>query len=402
MAERFVVTGIGGLCALGVDASAIWEAMKAGTNGVAPLTTLPLDNLKTTHGGEIPVLPETGLAHKALVSMDRVAMLGVIAAGEALRQSGLDVTPSSSHRIGAVMGIGIFGTKAVDDGYRDVFLEGKSRTNVFAVPRIMPSSVAVQVGISYGLRGPVFGVTSACASSNHAFAAALDQLRAGRADAVIAGGAEAPLVFGNMKAWESLRILGKTDCRPFSAERDGLVLGEGAGAAVIETLSHAQARGATILAEIGGVGMTADANDIVAPSVDGPARAIAACLRESGLAPEDVDYINAHGTGTLVNDRVETAAIRQIFGSHADRVSVSSTKAMHAHCLGASGALEMIACVNALAEGVVPPTINYGTPDPECDLDVTPNVARARPLRAAISNAFAFGGANAVVSFKRW
>lgn len=264
----------------------------------------------------------------------------------------------------------------------------------------MPGAPAGQVSMVYGLRGPVFGVTSACASSNHAFASAADQLRLGRADVMIAGGTDAPLVYGVLKGWEALRALARETCRPFSADRDGLVIGEGAGMAVLETWEHAMARGAPILAEFAGAGMSGDATDIVAPTVEGPASAMRACLADAGLAPEEIDYINAHGTGTKANDQIETAAIRRVFGAHADRLSVSSTKSMHAHCMGASGSLEMIACVMAIREGVVPPTANYRERDADCDLDVTPNVAKARSVRTAISNGFAFGGTNAVVAFR--
>ena len=252
----------------------------------------------------------------------------------------------------------------------------------------------------YGLRGPVFGVTSACSSSNHAISSAVDQLKLGRADIMLAGGTDAPLIYGILKGWEALRAAARDTCRPFSADRDGLVLGEGAGMAVLETYEHAVARGAPVLAELAGTGMSGDANDIVAPTVEGPAAAMAACLVDADLAPEDVDYVNAHGTGTKFNDLIETQAIRRAFGKHADSLSVSSTKSMHAHCMGASGALELIACVMAVREGVVPPTANYREKDPDCDLDVTPNVARQRKVRVALSNAFAFGGTNAVIAVK--
>jgi nodulation protein E len=217
---------------------------------------------------------------------------------------------------------------------------------------------------------------------------------------MLAGGTEAPLSWGVLKSWESLRIVSPDTCRPFSADRQGVVLGEGAGMAVLETYEHAKARGATILAELAGVGMSADASDIVAPTIEGPVAAMRACLADAGLNPEDVDYLNAHGTGTKVNDQIETVAIKRVFGEHARKLSISSTKSMHAHCLGAAGAIEMIACVMAMRDGVIPPTANYREPDPECDLDVTPNVARERKVRVAVSNGFAFGGTNAVVAFK--
>jgi len=255
--------------------------------------------------------------------------------------------------------------------------------------------------MSLGLRGPVFGVTSACASANHAIASAVDQIRLGRADVMLAGGSDAPLVWGVLKSWEALRVLSPDTCRPFSADRKGVVLGEGAGMAVLESYEHAAGRGATILAEIAGAGLSADAFDIVAPAVEGPEAAMRACLFDARLNAEDVDYLNAHGTATRANDQIETAAIKRVFRHHAHSMSVSSTKSVHAHCLGAASALEMIACVMAIREGVVPPTANYREPDPDCDLDVTPNEPRERKVRVALSNAFAMGGTNAVVAFKQ-
>ena len=217
---------------------------------------------------------------------------------------------------------------------------------------------------------------------------------------MLAGGTDAPLVYGILKGWEALRALARDTCRPFSADRDGVVIGEGAGMAVLETWEHATARGAPILAELAGVGLSGDASDIVAPTVEGPVAAMRACLADAGLAPEEVDYVNAHGTGTKANDQIETTAIRRTFGKHADNLSISSTKSMHAHCMGAAGSLEMIACVMAIREGLVPPTANYRERDAECDLDVTPNVAKHRPVRVALSNGFAFGGTNSTIAFR--
>jgi nodulation protein E len=399
---RIVITGLGGICGLGTDARTIWEGMREGRCGISELALPYQDEMTTTHGGAVTELPDRGLTHRDLVTMDRFAHLGVLAAGEALAQSGLDLTRGDNTRYGVAMGTGVFGFQSVEDCFRDRFINGKQRPPVFSVPRAMPSSPAVQVSLVHKLRGPVFGITSACASSNHAFASAMDQLRLGRADVMVAGGTDAPLVLGSLKGWESLRILAKTVCRPFSLGRDGLALGDGAAVAVIETLDHAKARGADILAELVGAGMSGDANDIVAPTLEGPVAAMRACLKEAGLNASEVDYINAHGTGTAYNDRMETQAIRTVFGAHVEALSVSSTKSSHAHCLGASGALELIACVNAIRENVVPPTINYLDRDPDCDLDVTPNVARERRVDVAVSNAFAFGGANAVVAVRRF
>ena len=398
--RRVVITGIGGLCAIGVSASEIWESMKAGRSGIGPITTTELYELKVRVGAEIKQLPDRGLDRKRIVTMDRFSHLAVLAAGEALSQAGLTIDDTNTQRVGAIVGTGVCGWEAIEENYRALLLEGKTRAGIFTVPRVMPGAAAGQVSMSYGIRGPVFGVTSACSSANHAFASAVDQLRLGRADVMLAGGSDAPIVWGVMKAWEVLRVLAPETCRPFSADRQGLTLGEGAGMIVLETLEHAQARGATILAEFAGSGLSADASDIVAPTVGGPIAAMRACLADAGLAAEEIDYLNAHGTGTKANDQIETQAIHQVFGKHAASLSVSSTKSMHAHCLGASGALEMIACVQAIRDGVVPPTVGYREADPECDLDVTPNVARHKPVRVTMSNAFAFGGTNAVVAVK--
>lgn len=400
MRSRVVITGLGGICGLGTDVPAIWQAMREGRSAIGEITTVPLHELKVRIGAEVKELPDHGIERRRLVTMDRFSLLAVIAAGEAIRQSGLDLSRANEKRVGSVVGTGIFGAGTLDDNYRGLFLEGRSRADVFSVPRIMPGAPAGQVSMSYGLRGPVFGVTSACSSANHAIAMAADQIRLGRADVMLAGGTDAPLAYGVLKSWEALRALARETCRPFSADRDGLVIGEGAGMAVLETYEHATARNAPILAELAGVGMSGDASDIVAPTVDGPAAAMAACLDDAGLNPEDVDYLNAHGTGTKANDQIETAAIHKVFGNAVNGLSVSSTKSMHAHCMGASGGLEMIACVMAIRDGLVPPTANYREPDPECDLDVTPNVARERSVRVALSNAFAFGGTNAVLAFR--
>ncbi|WP_256752488.1 beta-ketoacyl synthase [Mesorhizobium sp. Mes31] len=400
MHKRVVITGMGGICGLGTNAPAIWNEMRAGRSAIGAISSPQLHDLKVKVGCEIKTLPDHGIDRKQLVSMDRFSLLAVIAAREALRQSGLVADEATTYRMGTVVGVGVCGWEAIEENYRAILIEGRNRAGIFTVPKVMPSAASGQVSINLGLRGPVFGVTSACSSSNHAIASAVDQIRLGRADVMVAGGTDAPLVWGILKGWEALRVLAPDTCRPFSADRQGLSLGEGAGMAVLETYEHAMARGATILAEIAGAGLSADASDIVAPTIEGPTAAMRACLADAGLNPEDVDYLNAHGTGTKANDQIETAAIKRVFGDAAYRLSVSSTKSMHAHCLGASGALEMIACVMAIREGIVPPTANFREADPDCDLDVTPNVARERKVRAAISNGFAFGGTNAVLAFK--
>ncbi|ESZ13584.1 beta-ketoacyl-[acyl-carrier-protein] synthase family protein [Mesorhizobium sp. L48C026A00] len=400
MPKRVVITGIGGLCGLGTNVPAIWDEMRAGRSAIGPIVNSELHDLKIRVGCEIRTLPEHGIDRKQVVSMDRFSLLATIAAREAAQQAGLSLHAANTYRMGSIVGVGVCGWEAIEESYRAILLEGKNRTGIFTVPKVMPGAAAGHVSMNLGLRGPVFGITSACSSSNHAIASAVDQIRLGRADVMLAGGTDAPLVWGILKGWEALRVLAPDTCRPFSADRQGLVLGEGAGMVVLETYEHAMARGATILAEIAGAGLSGDASDIVAPTVEGPEAAMRFCLVDARLNPEDIDYINAHGTGTKANDQIETAAIKRVFGDHAHRLSISSTKSMHAHCLGGSGALELIACVMAIREGIVPPTANFRETDADCDLDITPNVARERKVRAAISNGFAFGGTNAVLAFK--
>lgn len=397
---RIVVTGIGGLCAIGNSAPEIWDSMKSGRCGLGPLS-IDRRDLRINYGGEIAAVDISSIPNRRRLAMARFSTLAVLAAGEALVQSGLDLSSENPTRIGSTIGVGVYGGDAVDENYISIFLDGKTRANPFTVPKAMPSAPAGQVSMEYGFQGPCFGVTSACSSSNHAISCAIDQMILGKADVMVAGGTDTPITYGVLKAWEALRVLARNSCRPFSADRDGLVLADGAGAVVLETFEHAAARGADILAEIAGYGLSADAGDIVAPTLEGPTNAMSACLKNGGISPTEVDYINAHGTATKANDRTETQAIRATFGADADRIAISSTKSMHGHCLGASGAIEVIACVNAIREGVVPPTVGYTTPDPECDLDVTPNQARERSVGIALSNAFAFGGLNAVVGFKR-
>ncbi|MDX9767149.1 MAG: beta-ketoacyl-[acyl-carrier-protein] synthase family protein [Ectothiorhodospiraceae bacterium] len=401
--RRIVVTGLGCISALGHSAADFWSALKVGRSGIRPLRFPEVVDLKVSIGGAIGEPdPRTLIDERRSAMLDRFSVLALIAAEQALDQAGLRTRDDDGARIGCVVGVGIAGWEAIEESYRRLLVEGAKRTNVFTVPKVMPSAAASQISMAHGLRGPVFGVSSACSSSNHAIACAVALLRAGVADVMLAGGTEAPLIFGILKAWDALRVLAPDACRPFDRHRKGLVLSEGAGMVVLERADHAKARGAEILAELAGVGMSADAGDLVAPTVEGPAAAMRACLADARLAPEAIDYVNAHGTGTVANDITEIKAIKAVFGARASTLSISSTKSMHGHALGASGALELIAMIEAVRTGIVPPTIGIEELDPECDLDVTPNVARERPLRAAISNAFAFGGTNAVVAVRRF
>jgi nodulation protein E len=300
------------------------------------------------------------------------------------------------------MGTALTGMGTIDEAYRAVFQEGKNRVHPFVVPRLMVSGPTSNISMKHGLKGPAWSVSTACSSSNHAIGQAFHMVRSGMVDVAVTGGAEAPLVFGVMKAWEGLRVMSRDACRPFSKNRNGMIQGEGAAVFVIEEMEAAMARGADILVEITGFAMSADAGDIVQPSADGAARAMTGALKDGGLDLSEIGYINAHGTGTTANDRTECAAVRSVFGAHADKLMISSTKSMHGHCIGGAGAVEMTAMVMALRDGVVAPTINYEEPDPDCDLDVVPNVARETKVTAALSNSFAFGGLNAVIAARRF
>jgi nodulation protein E len=346
--------------------------------------------------------PSAHFDDKTLPMLDRVSQFALVAAREAVAQSGLDFHAEDlGRRAACVIGTGIGGEQTNDESSRRLYAERSPRLHPLTIVRRMANAPASQLSIEFGLRGPTFAVTSACASSNHALALAFAMIRSGSADVALAGGAEACITYGVLRAWESMRVLADDTCRPFCRQRRGLVLGEGAGVFVLEEYEHARARGACIFAEFAGAGMSADASDMVAPSANGAAHAMQAALDEAGLAPADIDYINAHGTATPANDPTETRAIRQVFGAHADTLAVSSTKSVHGHALGAAGALELVAVLGALGEGVVPPTANFIDADPECDLDYVPNHARERRVRAALSNSFAFGGLNAVLALRQ-
>ena len=401
--RRVVITGMGCVSALGTTATLTWAGMREGRAGIGPLTGLDDPTLRTTIAAQARGFdPVLHFDEKRLVLLDPVSQYALVAAREAMAQAGLALQGEAAERAAVVIGTGIGGASTQDQMARRLYREGNPRVHPMAIVRVMPNAPASQISLEFGLRGPVFAVASACASSNHALGQALMLLQTGTADVALAGGVEACITVGTVKAWEAMRVMADDTCRPFSKGRRGLVLGEGAGVFVLETLEHAQARGATILAELAGAGMSADAADIVMPDASGAARAMRAALAQAGLATQDIDYINAHGTGTVANDATETKAIRALFGDHADALAVSSTKSMHGHALGGGGAIELVAVLGALAEGVVPPTINYQEADPACDLNVVPNTAQQRPVRAALSNSFAFGGLNAVLALKRW
>lgn len=402
MSRRVVVTGLGVVSALGLTRGAHFEGLKEGRNGVSALDITDVERLTVRIGAQArSFIAEERFDRQSLSLFDRTTQMAMVAAEEAMAEAGLELTEEESLASGVVMGTALNGMETIDGNYRSVFQEGKNRLHPFIVPRLMTNAGASQISMKYGLRGPSWTVSTACSSSNHAIGQAFRLIASGAAEAMVAGGAEAPLFFGVMKAWEGLRVMSRDACRPFSKTRSGMVQGEGAAVLVLEERERAKARGAHIWGEIVGFGMTADASDIVTPSQDGAARAIRAALKEARMAPEEVGYINAHGTATAANDRTECAAIREVLGSAAETVSVSSTKSMHGHGIGAAGALEAAAALLALSEGVIPPTINFEEPDPDCGLDVTPLTARERPVSAALSNSFAFGGLNAVLAFRK-
>lgn len=400
--HRVAITGLGCISPLGHSAAATWQALAAGSCGIAPISLVPPDKLQIGIAAEVKDFHPAGhFDEKQLLLLDRVSQFTLLAAREAIAGSGLDLTDELAEDTAVIIGTGVGGMTTLDASFDRLYAQGRTRVHPLTVPKLMASAPASHITMEHGLTGPAFVVSSACSSANHAIGEAFWMVRTGRAAAAVTGGAEACITLGTLKGWEALRVMATDTCRPFSKGRKGMVLGEGAAIMVLEPLEAARARGADILAELAGFGMSADAGDIVAPSEEGGAKAMRKALADAGLNAEDIDYINAHGTGTTANDMTETAAIRRVFGPHADRLAVSSTKSMHGHALGAAGALEIVATAMALKEGVILPTANFTEPDPACDLDVVPNDPRRQPLRAALSNSFAFGGLNAVLALRR-
>ncbi|WP_281967930.1 beta-ketoacyl-[acyl-carrier-protein] synthase family protein [Roseovarius nanhaiticus] len=400
--KRVVITGAGTINALGRDVPQTLEAMREGRSGISELEFRDVERLAIRIGGQVKGYdPDGDFTRQQLALYDRFTQFTLIAARQAIAQSGIEFNEELSLRAGVVLGNSGGGMTTLDENYRSVYEDGKNRVHPFVVPKLMNNAAASHVSMAWGLRGPAFTVSTACASSNHAMAQAFQMVHGGLAPVMLTGGSESMLCFGGVKAWEGLRVMSKDGCRPFSANRNGMVQGEGAGIFVFEEYEHACARGAEILAEVAGYAMTSDASDIVMPSKEGAARAISGALRDARIAPEEVGYINAHGTGTAANDKTECAAVADVFGRHADKLMMSSTKSMHGHLIGGTGAVELLACIMALRDGVIAPTINYDEPDPECALDVVPNEAREAHVDVALSNAFAFGGLNAVLALRR-
>ncbi|QWP77581.1 beta-ketoacyl-[acyl-carrier-protein] synthase family protein [Lysobacter sp. K5869] len=401
--RRVVITGMGAINALGHNAADTWREMLAGRSAIGPIQAVPAEKLRAKVAAEVRDYdPAQHFDDKRLPILDRTSQFAVIAAREAVRQSGIDFDQGDlRERSAVIVGTGVGGETSHDEAFRRLYGDNNPRVHPFTIVRVMANAPACHLSIEFGLTGPAFGVVSACASSNHAFSQALQTIRAGGADVALAGGAEACITLGLTKAWEAMRVLADDTCRPFCLQRRGLVLGEGAAIFVLEEYERARRRGATILAELAGAGLSADASDLVLPSQAGAVAAMRRALKDAGLPLERIGYINAHGTATPANDPSETRAIRETFGALAPIIPISSTKAMHGHALGAAGALEMVAALGALREQAVPPTANFLDPDPQCDLDYVPNVAREAKVSAVLSNSFAFGGLNAVIAVKR-
>jgi nodulation protein E len=400
--HRVVITGRGVVSPMGTGVSAFWTSLREGRSGIAPIEEVDGAPFRFPNGAQAKGFKAGDHFDAKQVSMfDRFAQFAVVAAREAVAEAGIEWTPDLRRRTGIVTGSCTGGQSSEDAAYADL-CRGRGRVQATTVPRVMANAGASGISMDLGITGPAFTLATACASSNHAIGQAFWMVRNGVAPMAIAGGSEAPFTLLSCKSWEALRVVAGDTCRPFSRDRSGMILGEGGAMLLLETLESAQARGAHIHGELAGFGMSSDAHDLTSPSCEGAAAAIEAALRDGGIAAEEVGYVNAHGTGTRVNDPMEVAAIRRVFGKHTDRLAVSSTKSMHGHALGASGALEAVATLLALEEGILPPTANFTEADPACDVDVVPNEARAARVDVAVSNSFAFGGLNAVLAFRRW
>ncbi|HTB14072.1 MAG TPA: beta-ketoacyl-[acyl-carrier-protein] synthase family protein [Bryobacteraceae bacterium] len=398
--KRVAVTGIGVISALGPNRESFWKALAAGESGIRPMElvepgTVRFPNAAEARGYRIA----DHFDEKEVVLLDRFAQFAAVAAREAILDAGIEFTPELRHRTAIVTGSSTGGQTSEDESFRDYYERKQTRFSPFAIPKAMANAGASRISFEHGVAGPVYTVSTACSSANHAIGQAFWMIRNGVADLAIAGGSEAPFSPGMLKAWEGMRVVSPDTCRPFSRDRKGLILGEGAAMLILEPLDQAKSRGANIYGEIAGFGMSSDAHHLTQPLAEGAARAMCAALHDASAKPEAIGYINAHGTGTLANDPTETEAIRAVFGTH--QPMISSTKSMHGHALGAAGALEAAATLLAISRKIIPPTANFLAPDPVCDLDVIPNTARAAEIEWALSNSFAFGGLNAVLAFRR-
>ena len=388
---------------IGNDVASFWNSIKGGVCGVGPITAFDLEDLYIHIAAQVKDLDIkeklSGIRDKTLPHADRYSQMAGIAAIEAMAQSGLVHPPKDPYRAACIIGSGAGGLSTLESAYRDLFIHKKKATHPLTLLRIIGSSASAHVGIEYGIKGPTFGTVSACATASHAIGLLYQFIQNNQVDYGISGASEAVINFGTMRAWQAMRVLSPEGIFPFAKKRNGTVLGEGAGMLVLEELEHARARGANILAEIKGFGMSSDAKDMVNPTVEGPSEAMRQALKGARLAPTDIDYINAHGTATTLNDINESNAISEVFGAHAGKLAVSSTKSMHGHLLGAGGSVEAIACIKAIGDGFIPPTIGLDEVDSKCELDYVPNQGRSQKLSYVMSNSFAFGGLNVALVF---
>ena len=400
--NRVAVTGLGLVCALGNSVAESWKRLVAGECRILPMRDPGSPPYKFRNGAEAwDFKPLDYFTEKDLVMLERFALLAVVAAREAVAQSGIRFEGDLRDRSAVITGSSVGGQFTEEDGYIKLYRENNPRVTPLTIPRTMANAGASRISLEFGITGPAYTIATACSSSNHALGQAFWMVRNGQVTAAIAGGSEAVFAEGLLRAWEAMRVVAPDVCRPFSADRKGLSLGEGAAMLVLENWEHAKARGVPVLGEVIGFGMSSDAHHITQPCVDGPAKAMLWAIRDAGIGPDRVDYINAHGTGTQANDVTETQAIRSVLGKCADSVLVSSTKSMHGHALGAAGAIEAVACLLALKHGIVPPTVNFTAPDPACDLNIIANTAHQASMEIALSNTFAFGGLNATLVLKR-
>jgi len=397
--RRVAITGLGAVSALGGDAASLWAGICEGACGIGPIESIPVDRLTVCTAAEVRGFdPADHFDPRRLLALDRTAQLALVAAREAM--AAVPLAGRDRQRCGVILAAAL-GQQTLDDSYQEFYGRAAKRLPPLTVPRSMPSGSASQISMEFGLRGPSFAIASACASAAHAIGTAFHMVRSGMLDLAVTGGSDASIQVGFLKAWDALRVLSPDRCRPFSRDRDGLVIGEGAGILVLEAWDHARARGTAIPAELVGFGMSADAGDLIAPSAAGAAQAIAAALDDAALTPAAIGYVNAHGTGTRLNDATEVRALADVFGARLAEVPVSSTKSMIGHCLNAAGALELVVTALALRAQRLPPTVGFREPDPECAIDCVPNRMRAAAFEYALSNSFAFGGLNAVLAVRR-
>lgn len=400
--RRVAITGLGAITAAGSDIVQSWDALCAARSGIGPLTRIPTERLNTPVVAQVKAFdPADHFPARQSGTMDLVSQYAVVAARAALADAGLSLDAATKDRVQTIIGVGVGGLNTLDDAFHAVYAEGRPRVHPFTIPRLMTNAPASQISMDLGLRGNAYAIASACASGTHAIGNAMRAIRLGETPVALCGGAEACVTVGTLLGWEALRVMSRDTCRPFSRNRSGMILGEGAAILVLEDWDHAVARGARIYAELAGFGANADAGELTSPDTTNTARAMRLAMDDAGLAPADVDYVNAHGTGTTMNDAGEAEALRHVFPDPSVRPLVSSSKSVFGHTLGAAGAIEAAVTALALYHQIVPPTANCTEPDDTLGFDFVPEGARKMPLDAALSNSFAFGGLNAVLALRR-